>query len=81
MLSLQLEVTQMDIIAFLTPYPAWIKILFAIGAFCVFAAVVGMIFTSIPKSTAETPSSGTVNVTSNNQKGGVTANTVNTNKP
>lgn len=72
----------MDVIAFLTPYPSWIKILFAIGGLCIFAAVVGMVFTSVPKSTAETSSDGTsVSVTSNNQKGGITANTVNTNKP
>lgn len=71
----------MDVIAFLTPYPVWIKIVLVIGALCIFAAVVGMIFTSVPKSTAQTPGAAGVNVTSNNQKGGITANTVNTSKP
>jgi hypothetical protein len=72
----------MDIIAFLTPYPAWIKIALAIGVLCIFAAVVGMVFTPVPKSTAQTPAGGgTVNIISNDQKGGVTAHTVNTDKP
>ena len=71
----------MDVIAFLTPYPGWIKIALAIGALCIFVGIVGMIFTPVPKATTESPSSGgTVNVISNDQKGGVTAHTVNTNK-
>ena len=68
----------MEWITFLAPYPVWIKILFAAGAVCIFAAVLGMIFTSVPKSHDAWTES--VNVTSNNQKGGVTANKVNVGK-
>jgi hypothetical protein len=74
------EADMMEWITFLAPYPAWIKILFAVGAICIFTAVIGMVFTTVPKSRAETPG-GSVNVTSNNQRGGITANTVNTGKP
>lgn len=70
----------MEWIAFLAPYPPWIKILFAVGAVCIFVALIGMVFTSVPKPSAEVPG-GSINVTSNNQKGGITANTVKIDKP
>lgn len=70
----------MDLIGLLSPYPLWIKLLASVGVLCIVSAGIGMLFTSVPKK-ADPGGGGTVSVTSNNQKGGITANTVNTPKP
>jgi hypothetical protein len=69
----------MDAITFISAYPAWIKILFSVGALCIFVAGLGMVFTTVPKASADA-AGGSVSVTSNNQKGGITANKVNIGK-
>jgi hypothetical protein len=68
-------------IAFLSPYPAWIKLFLVAGVVLWLIAGIGMLFTSSQSSVAiDSSGSGTVNITSHNQSGGITANSVNTNK-
>lgn len=71
----------MDIIAFLTPYPAWIKILLVVGVLCAVAAIAGMVFTPVTRANEKSDTGGgAVNITSHGQQGGITAHTVNSEK-
>jgi hypothetical protein len=71
----------MDWIPFLSSYPAWIKLSLGAGVAFLLVAGIGMLFTSPQKTdAADTSGSATVNITSHNQSGGITANSVKTNR-
>jgi hypothetical protein len=71
----------MEWITFLTPYPFWIKLMLTLGVVCWVVAGIGMIFTPNATTKAAKNGGGDINITSHDQHGGITAHTVNDNKP
>ena len=70
----------MDAITFISAYPAWIKILFSVGALCIFVAGLWHGLYHGAEGQCADAAGGSVSVTSNNRKAALPANKVNIGK-